>query len=913
MKEELSKTYNPTEFESDIYTWWEQEGFFKPEKQRELGITNDKSESFCITIPPPNVTGVLHLGHAIIISIQDLMIRYERMRGKETVFIPGSDHAGIATQNVVERELNKQGIERKELGREKFVDKVWEWKEKSHSIIVKQSKKMGLSTDWDRERFTLDDQLSRAVREAFITLYKQDLIYRDSYLINWCPGRCESAISDLEAIPEEVDSHLWYFKYPVTSQKWRKPRGEWGSGEWAKDAEKFIELATTRPETLLGDTAVATSRKHPKFGKLIGKYAILPVLGRKIPIIEDESVDAEFGTGALKITPAHDFTDYETGQRHNLEMITVLDEKSRILEEYGGKYAGMDRFEARKAIVEDLKKEGLLVKIEPYRHSVPHCERCHTVVEPRNSTQWFVRTQPMAQKVLKLLDMEQTNFVPNKFDERFRYWMENNIDWCISRQLWWGHRIPIWYCNDCDEMSTGREDPTTCSGCGGSNIYQDEDVLDTWFSSGLWPFSTLGWPDNTTDLARFYPNTTRETGYDILLFWVAREMMMGAQLTNQLPYKNIYFHGLIRNEAGRKISKSMENIDEYDPLLIIEKFGADTLRYTLVSYSTPGLDMNLDPKNIEATHRFGNKIWQATRFLLGNLQESYAFSDIKDVKINELELTDQWILSQLHQLIRDVTKNFEEFNYLDAGRELKRFFWNSFADWYIEISKLRIYGDETEKFNPIHIILHVLDSVFRMLHPFMPFLTEKLWAELPSEFHDQEALIIASWPQFQEKFINEQINEQFDLIIQLIIALRRIRGEFKVKPSKKIPLILEAGKKTALLREVVPEIIKLAMIDENKFTLMESIVPPKKSVTDLVDDLRIYIPLEGLVEIDEEINRLKKEITKLEKQKKGIEGKLRSEFVNRAPENLVQQERDKLDQINDTIDTLSTQMNELSQ
>lgn len=911
MKKELAKTYSPTEFESDLYQWWEENGFFKPEKQRELGITNDNSEPYCITIPPPNVTGVLHLGHGLIISIQDLMIRYARMRGMETVFVPGSDHAGIATQNVVERELNKVGQDRKEIGRDAFVAKTWEWKEKSHNTIVKQSKKMGLSTDWERERFTLDEQLSKAVREAFVTLYERDLIYRGSYLVNWCPGRCESAISSLEAIPEDVNGHLWYIRYPVTTQKWKKPKSDWGTGKWAEGAEKFIEIATTRPETLLGDTAIATSSKHKKFGDMIGKTAILPVLGRRIKIIEDEYVDADFGTGALKITPSHDFNDYEVGQRHSLEMINIFDEKARVLDEFGGPYAGMDRFECRKAIVKDLEKEGLLIKIDDHPHAIPHCERCHTVIEPRDSVQWFVRTKPMAEKVLKLMKQQNITFIPDKYEERFTYWMENIKDWCISRQLWWGHRIPIWYCDDCDAMTSGKEDPDSCSKCGSNNIHQDEDVLDTWFSSGLWPFSTLGWPDTTEDLKKFYPNTMRETGYDILLFWVAREMMMGAELTNTLPYKNIYFHGLVRNEDGKKISKSMENIEEYDPLRIIEKYGADTLRFTLNTYSTPGLDMNLDPKNIEATHKFGNKIWQATRFLLGNINGTYKGLNLIDVSPTDFELADKWILSKLHQLIKQVTEYFENFDYLNAGREIKKFFWNQFADWYIEISKLRIYEETEGKFNPIHILLHVIDTTMRLLHPFMPYITETLYQALPDYYHDQEALIISKWPEYEEKFIDTQIDNKFELIIELIVALRRIRGEFKVKPSKKIPLTIVAGSKKEMLEEVRDEIVKLALIDGDKFEIVDSMDVPKKVVSDIVNELNIYIPIEGLVEIEEEISRLNKEISKLEKMVKKTEGKLNSDFAKRAPKNLIDQEKEKYMQYKENLEKLIAQKNEL--
>ncbi|RMG37323.1 MAG: valine--tRNA ligase [Methanobacteriota archaeon] len=891
----LSKTYVPKEFESDIYKWWNENGYFKPETLVEKGIIPKDAEPFCITIPPPNVTGVLHLGHAMTIAIEDLMIRYARMQGKKALFIPGCDHAGIATQNVVERELLKKGIRRKELGREKFLEEVWKWKEHSHRIITEQLIKLGLSSDWDRERFTMDDMLSQAVREAFVTLYERGLIYRGNYLVNWCPGRCESAISDLEAEPKEIEGKLYTIRYPIKTDEWNEPKGEWGSGKWAEGAKEFIEVATTRPETLLGDSAVAVPLGGGKFGSFVGKTAILPVLGREIPIIEDQHVDAEFGTGAVKVTPAHDFNDYEIGKRHNLPMYSIFDEKSVLLEEYGGKYAGMDRFEARKAIVEDLKKEGLLVKVEDYTHMVPHCQRCHTIVEPRNSLQWFVKTKPLAKKVIDLIETEGMEFIPPKMKDRLYQWInpETIRDWCISRQLWWGHRIPIWYCNDCDGVTTGREDPTTCSKCGGPNIYQEEDVLDTWFSSGLWPFSTLGWPQETEDFKEFFPNDIRETGYDIIFFWIARELMLSAELTGRLPYKVTYYHGLIRDEHGKKISKSMENIDEYDPLNFIEKFGADTLRYTLVIYSTPGLDTNLDPKNIEGSHKFGNKIWQAVRFILGNLQEDFKYTPPK--ASDNLTTADRWILYETNKMVERVTDYMNGYNYLEAGREIRRFFWNLFADWYIEISKLRIYEKNYTEIDPRHVLIYTIDRILRVLHPFMPFMTEKLWQALPQEVHDQEALMVARWPKIDKEFLSFDQGELFERFMDTVGMIRRIRGEFNIPYNKDMTVLVSAGPWETGLQSLSTEIKSLTKT--KRLEISKTINAPKKSITAVTGDITVYIPMEGLIEIDAEIARIDKELQKLEKQIGSIERKLSSEFAKRAPPELVEKEKNKLEEL----------------
>ncbi|HEC33150.1 MAG TPA: valine--tRNA ligase, partial [Chloroflexi bacterium] len=761
MAESLAKIYNPKDIEEQLYQWWEERGYFRPETLVEKGLATADGPRWCMTLPPPNVTGALHLGHAMVAAVEDLMTRYHRMRGFETLFLPGSDHAGIATQNVVERELAKEGLTRHDLGRERFVAKVWEWKEIYHRRITDQTKRLGVSCDWTRERFTLDEGLSHAVRTAFVRLYKKGLIYRGTYLVNWCP-RCTSAISDLEVVPEERASHLWYVRYPIVNGDWDGPspalpvKGRWGSGRWAEGATEFIEMATTRPETILGDTAVAVHPDDPRWQHLVGKTAVLPVIGRRIPIIADEAVDPEFGTGAVKVTPAHDPTDNEIGLRHGLEAPNVMTATAQM-NELAGPYAGQDRFECRRNIVADFEKEGLLIKIEPYFHTVGTCERCHTDIEPRISTQWFVNVKPLAEAAVEAVRSGATTIIPDREEHRFFHWMENIRPWCISRQLWWGHRIPVWYCDDCGGQTCEMTDPTVCAHCGSANIHQDEDVLDTWFSSGLWPFSTLGWPDtDAPDYRRYYPTDMRETGYDILFFWVAREMMLGLEMTGQTPFTTVYLHGLVRNEEGKKISKSMENIEEYDPLNIIEKYGSDALRYTLLTSSTPGLDMNLDPRRLEGARNFGNKIWQAARFILSNYPKSEVQSLSPDIRhrTSDLELVDRWILSRLNRLIQSVTRLFETYQYGEAGRQIHDFLWGEYCDWYIEASKVRLYDEAADKTVPRAVLLHVLETALRLLHPFMPFVTEAIWQALPrpSLFSTQvggggEALILARWPE----------------------------------------------------------------------------------------------------------------------------------------------------------------------
>ncbi|MHA1715748.1 MAG: valine--tRNA ligase [Promethearchaeota archaeon] len=911
--EKLSDTYQPASIEKDIYKWWEKNGYFRPEKQRELGLVDSKSPRFCLTLPPPNVTGQLHLGHAITIAIEDFLVRYNRLRRKETLFLPGSDHAGIATQNVVERELRKKGIHRKDLGREKFIEKVWEWKHEYHARITEQSKRMGMSSDWTRERFTLDEKLSAAVLEAFVRLYKKGLIYRGNYMVNWCP-RCESAISNLEAEPEEKESSLWYIKYPIITDDWDGPKNEWGSGEWAKGATEFIEVATTRPETLLGDTGVAVAEKHPKYEKYIGKFAVLPGNNRRIPIFVDPYVDPEFGTGALKITPAHDPNDYEIGKKYNLNFITVIDEAGRMTSEHAGKYVNMDRFECRDAIVEDLKKEGLLNKIESYVHSEPTCQRCHTVIEPRISLQWFVKTKEMAKAALKAVQSGVADIIPEREKKRFYQWMEGIQDWCISRQLWWGHRIPVWYCSNGHEICDKTE-PKKCPICGDTNLERDPDVLDTWFSSGLWPFSTLGWPDTSSqDFLRFYPTDVRETGYDILFFWVAREMMLGCELTGKPPYHTIYLHGIIRNEKGKKISKSMEDVYKYDPLNIINAYGADTLRYVLTSNAVPGKDINLDPRQFEPAHRFCNKIWQSTRYVLGHLNENEVIPKFDaNFPHDKLCLADKWILSRLNKLIGQITDYIENYDLLNATRSLKNFYWGEFCDWYIEMTKTRLYDESTnDKITPKVILFHVLTSCLKMLHPVIPFITEALWQALPASVKETDALMVAKWPDKDDSLVNDKIENGFNIIIELIKEVRRTKIDFNIPPATKIPIIIEAQDVAGVIKDLRSEICMLAKIDPDKLKVEKQLTTPRSKAAKIVlKEIMAYIPLEDLIDIETEKKRIQNKINKLEKQIESKRKKLAGPFAEKAPKEIVENEREKLIEFETQFERLKEQLKSL--
>ncbi len=913
MSDELARVYDPEEHEERLYEWWEEEGYFRPEKQVDLGLASHDGPRWCITMPPPNVTGALHLGHAMVAAVEDLMTRYHRMRGEETLYLPGMDHAGIATQNVVERELAKEGLSRHDLGRQKFVERAWEWTKVYHDRIADQTRRLGVSCDWTRERFTLDEDLSHAVRTAFVRLYKKGFIYQGSYLVNWCP-RCESAISDLEVIPDEREGKLWHIRYPFINDDWDGPEHPWGSGRWAEGATQFIEMATTRPETILGDTAVATAPGDPRWHHLVGETAVLPAIGRRLPIIADEAVDPEFGTGAVKITPAHDPTDNEIGIRHDLLVVDVLTDTADM-NESAGPYVGQGRFECRRNIVEDFKKEGLLVDIEPYHHAVGTCERCHTDIEPRVSTQWFVKTKPLADAAMNAVREGETVIVPKREEERFFHWMGNIRDWCISRQLWWGHRIPVWTCADCGEHTSEMTDPTDCPHCGSEDLHQEEDVLDTWFSSGLWPFSTLGWPDTEArDYQRYYPTDMRETAYDILFFWVAREMMLGIEMTGQSPYSTVYLHGLVRNENGQKISKSMEDIEAYDPLNIIETYGTDALRYTLMTSSTPGIDMNLDPRRLEGARNFTNKIWQAARFVLMNTPEADVPVLGRDVRPAdaELELADVWILSRLNRLIGEVDRLFQGHQYGEAGRQINDFLWGEYCDWYIEASKVRLYDDDADDSVPLAILLHVLEISLRLLHPFMPYVTEAIWQALPDETKEGEALIVARWPEEDGALRDGEAEEDMSLLMDLIRGIRNRRADYRVTPGKRIPAIIAAGGKVGVLRDQRAELCDLAKLDPEQLVIEETLEPPSQAATIVAGSVTCYLPLARIVDLEEERKRLTDDLAELQDRIAHSEELLEGQFATRAPEHVVQHERDKLNELRTERSKLEQRLRALS-
>ncbi|MCU0521267.1 MAG: valine--tRNA ligase [Anaerolineae bacterium] len=892
MAEELSKTYNPDEHEGPIYEWWEGQGYFRPEKLVELGTASRDGARFCITMPPPNVTGILHLGHAITAAIEDLVTRYYRMQGAETLYLPGSDHAGIATQNVVERELAKEGLTRHDLGREAFVARAWEWKAITHARITNQHRKLGISCDWEREKFTLDEALSRAVRTAFVTLYERDLIYRGPYMVNWCP-RCESAISDLEVEPHEHASHLWHVRYPVVSEDWAGPQHAWGSGRWAEGATAFIQMATTRPETILGDSGVAVHPEDERWHAVVGKSAFLPAVNRPIPIVADEAVKPEFGTGAVKVTPAHDPTDYEIGVRHGLAQINVLT-TTGMMNAAAGPYEGMDRFGCRKAIVADFEKEGLLVKVEPYTHTIGHCQRCDTIVEPMISTQWFVRTKPLAEKAIRAVESGEMRIVPDRFEKVYFHWMETIRDWCISRQLWWGHRIPVWYCDTCGKEWSALEDPGACPECGSDALHQDEDVLDTWFSSGLWPFSTLGWPDHeAADLKRYFPTDMRETGYDILFFWVARETMLSLELMGRAPYRTVYLHGLIRNEHGEKISKSMPDAWKYDPLYIVEEYGSDALRYTLATSSTAGNDMNLDPRRIEGARNFANKIWQATRFILMNL-DGAPVQSLEALDRARLTLADRWILSRIQRLTADVTHLMDEYQYGEAGRQVRDFLWDEFCDWYIEAAKARLYGEGADRSTPRAVLVAALEQAVRLLHPFMPFVTEAIWQALPEGSKRGPALIVARWPAADPAWLDPDAEREMAILIDLVQGIRAVRAEYGVEPARRISAAIVMESAEAPLTGEREMLIALARLDPAQTTVSASILPPAQSASVVVGDVVAYLPLAGMVDLQAERARLGKELVSLESRIAASESRLAGPFAERAPAAVVQRERDTL-------------------
>ena len=858
---ELSKTYEPSQVEGQIYQMWMDNDCFKANPDPD-------KKSYSIVMPPPNVTGQLHMGHALDSTLQDILTRYKRMEGYSALWLPGTDHAGIATQIKVEEELRvKEGKTRYDLGREKFLERVWAWKEKYGSRIVEQQRKLGVSCDWSRSRFTMDEGCSRAVREAFCEMYDKGLIYKGSRIINWCP-HCLTALSDAEVEYVDKPGHLWYIRYPLSD----------GSGD--------IVVATTRPETMMGDTGVAVNPNDEKFKHLIGKTCILPIMNREIPIVGDEYCEIGFGTGAVKMTPAHDPNDFEVGLRHNLDVIRVIADNGTI-NENGGKYNGMDRYECRKALVKDLEEQGYLVKTEPYSHNVGTCYRCHNDVEPLISAQWFVKMKPLAEEAIRVVKDGTIKFVPERFSKTYLNWMENVHDWCISRQLWWGHQIPAWYCDECGHINVSREDPTKCEKCGCTHLTRDEDVLDTWFSSGLWPFSTLGWPDlDSEDLKYWYPTTDMVTGYDIIFFWVARMVVSGMEQMKKEPFKTVFIHGLVRDDKGRKMSKSLGN--GIDPLEMAEKYGADALRFNLITGNSPGNDMRFYVEKCEAMRNFANKIWNASRYVLMNLTvEETGLPDAAD-----LEIEDKWVLTKLNTLIKEVTENMDAYELGVASAKVYDFIWDTYCDWYIELTKARLYGEnEKSKLAAQKVLVYVLDQFLRLLHPFMPFITEEIWQAIP---HEGKFLMLADWPKYDESLNFGAEAAHMESVMNAIRSIRNRRAEMNVPPSKKSTLYVVSDK-GEIFRQGEGFICRLAYAD--KVIICENDPEGHENMVCVVtNDAKLYIPLEELIDFEKELARLEKEKANCLKQIAMFEGKLSNEaFVSRAPEKVVAEQREKLE------------------
>lgn len=858
----IPTVYDPQSFEKKWYQFWEENQLFHAE------VEHDK-KPFSIVIPPPNVTGQLHMGHALDNTLQDIQIRWRRMQGYNTLWMPGSDHAGIATQIKVEEMLrNEQGLSRHDIGREKFIEHVWEWKHQYGSKITKQLRSLGASCDWQRERFTMDEGCSEAVREVFVSLYEKGLIYQGHRITNWCP-RCSTALSDIEVEHEDKPGHLYHLRYQV------------------EGSDEFVEIATTRPETMLGDTGVAVHPEDERYTHLIGKKLILPIVGRKIPVFADEYVDPKFGTGVVKVTPAHDPNDFEMGQRHGLEQIVVLNDDATMADNTG-KYKGMDRYECRKVLLEDLKALGNLVSIEEHNHAVGHCQRCHTVVEPMISKQWFVKMESLAKPAMEAVTSGKIQFVPERFTKIYLNWLESIRDWCISRQLWWGHRIPAWYCDECGETFVSREDLSVCSKCGKA-LRQDEDVLDTWFSSALWPFSTMGWPKDTEELKQFYPTSVLVTGYDIIFFWVARMIMMGLEFKQEIPFKHVFIHGLVRDSQGRKMSKSLGN--GIDPVEVIEKYGADTLRFMLITGNTPGNDMRFYWERVEATRNFANKLWNASRFVLMNLE---GFDAAFRPKQEDYTLADRWILSRYAKTVADVTNNLERFELGEAGRALYDFIWNEFCDWYIEMAKARLYNKDavTARQTAQYVLCYVLENTLKLLHPFMPYITEEIWQHIP---HEGISIMVAKYPCGEEEKIDELAETSMNAIMDTIKSIRNMRAEVNVAPGKKSEVILTFA--TDELKEVFIQnegYLKVLAGAEPVAILEADAQKPENAMTAVVNGVEVYLPLKGLIDVEKETARLNKELATLDKELARVSGKLSNAgFVAKAPAEVIAKEKEK--------------------
>ena len=870
---ELPKVYEPQKVEKKIYDFWMQGGWFK-------GVIDPEKKPFSIVMPPPNVTGQLHMGHAMDSTLQDILTRYKRMQGYSALWLPGVDHAGIATQIKVEETLRKEeGKTRYDLGRDKFLERVWAWKEQYGDRIVEQQKSMGVSCDWDRSRFTMDEVCAKAVRENFCDLYEKGLIYKGRRIINWCP-HCRTALSDAEVEYKDIPGHFWHIRYPI------------------EDSDEALIIATTRPETMLGDSGVAVHPEDERYAHLVGKNAILPLVGRKLPIVADEYVELGFGTGAVKMTPCHDPNDYEVGLRHNLEQIQVIDEDAKICGGY--KYDGMDRYEARKAIVEDLTEQGYLVKVEPYSHNVGCCYRCGNVVEPLTSPQWFVKMAPLAKKAIEVVKDGRVRFVPDRFSKIYLNWMENVHDWCISRQLWWGHQIPAWTCEDCGHVTVSRQDPCRCEKCGSEKIRREEDVLDTWFSSALWPFSTMGWPEKTPELDYWYPTTVMVTGYDIIFFWVARMIFSAMEQMDKEPFKTVFIHGLVRDSQGRKMSKSLGN--GIDPLEIVEKYGADALRFNLITGNSPGNDMRFYVEKCEAMRNFCNKLWNASRFVMMNLTID------RNELPEKLEIEDKWILSKLNDTVKEVCENMDSFELGVAAGKIYDFIWDSFCDWYIELTKPRLNGeDEESKIGAQKVLLYVLTEILKLVHPFMPFISEEIWQALP---HEGEALMAARYPEFKPELSFPEDEQSFEMVMTAIKAVRARRSDMNVPPSRKAHLIIATDKKAAF-EAGRDYICKLAYA--SAVTVLDAAPESTAGMVSVVtDNARMFMPMAELVDLEKERARIDKELQNAQKMLQAQIGKLSNQnFVTRAPEAVVNAEREKKTKLEALIENLKLSLENL--
>ena len=873
MGKELAKAYEPHEVEERIYEFWMNGKYFHAE-------VDSKKKPYTIVIPPPNITGQLHMGHALDETLQDILIRFRRMQGYSALWLPGTDHASIATEAKIVEAMKQEGVTKEDVGRDGFMKRAWEWKEKYGGTIISQLKKLGSSCDWDRERFTLDEGCSKAVKEVFVKLYDEGLIYRGERIINWCP-HCKTSISDAEVDFVEKDGNFWHIRYPLAD----------GSG--------YLNLATTRPETMLGDTAVAVHPDDERYQHLVGKMLILPLVGREIPIVADTYVEQDFGTGVVKITPAHDPNDFEVGLRHNLPVINIMDE-SGIINENGGEYQGMDRLDARKKIVKALEEQGYLIKVEPIKHNVGTCYRCKTVVEPRVSKQWFVKMEPLAKPAVKAVEDGEVKFVPERFDKIYFNWMNNIKDWCISRQLWWGHRIPAWYCDDCNEITVSRETPHACCKCGSTHIHQDEDTLDTWFSSALWPFSTLGWPDNTEELNYFYPTNTLVTGYDIIFFWVARMIFSGLAHMGKVPFDTVFIHGIVRDANGVKMSKSLGN--GIDPLEVIDQYGADALRFMLATGNSPGNDMRYSPEKVEASRNFANKIWNAARFILMNLEGH----EIKNELPNELTTEDKWIISSFNRVAKEITENLEKFELGIAAQKIYDFLWDVFCDWYIEIAKIRMNSDDAQTAqNAREVLVWVMTGTLKLLHPFMPFITEEIWQTLP---HEGDALIVAQWPEYRQEHDFPEAELEMQRIMDVIRGVRNRRAEMNVPPSRKTNLYIATAEPNTF-ENGISILNKLAYATQITIGQAFDI---EGAVTIVTNDAKVYIPMDELVDKKAELARLNKELETAKKQFAQVNGKLNNQgFLSKAPAQVVEGVKKDFETLTERIQLIESSISAL--